>query len=32
MIRVVADTNVHVSAIVFGGTPEDLRMAATPGP
>jgi putative PIN family toxin of toxin-antitoxin system len=28
MIRVVADTNVYISAIVFGGNPEEIRRLA----
>ena len=31
MIRVVADTNVYVSAIVFGGTPEAILVLARAG-
>lgn len=31
MIRVVADTNVYVSAIVFGGTPEAILALARVG-
>ncbi|MDQ7840969.1 MAG: putative toxin-antitoxin system toxin component, PIN family [bacterium] len=31
MIRVVADTNVYVSAIVFGGTPEAILALARAG-
>ena len=28
MIRVVADTNVYISAILFGGIPEEIRRLA----
>ena len=31
MIRIVADTNVYVSAIVFGGTCEDIFVLARSG-
>jgi hypothetical protein len=31
VIRVVFDTNLFVSALVFGGPPEELFMAATSG-
>ncbi len=28
MIRVVADTNIYVSALLFGGTPEEILLLA----
>jgi len=31
MLRVVADTNIYVSAILFGGVPEDLLTLAKTG-
>ncbi|HWQ68331.1 MAG TPA: hypothetical protein VN494_00010 [Patescibacteria group bacterium] len=31
MIRVVADTNVYISAIVFGGTCEEILVLARAG-
>jgi putative PIN family toxin of toxin-antitoxin system len=31
MIRVVADTNVYISAILFGGNPEEIRRLAREG-
>lgn len=31
MIRVVADTNVYVSALVFGGAPEEVLLLAQAG-
>ena len=31
MIKVVADTNVYISAILFGGKPEEIRKLAREG-
>lgn len=31
MIQAVADTNVYISAILFGGRPEEIRSAAKEG-
>jgi len=31
MLRIVADTNIYVSAILFGGLPEDLLILAKKG-
>ena len=31
MIRVVADTNIYISAILFGGKPEEIRKLARQG-
>ena len=31
MIRVIADTNIYISAILFGGKPEEIRKLARQG-
>ena len=31
MIKVVVDTNVYISAILFGGKPEEVRRLAREG-